>query len=402
MPASIHAREVTFSYGPRVVLDGVDLLAAPGMRIGVLGPNGAGKSTLLGVFSGRLRPELGSVTCAPPAATVGELRQEPERRAGERVDAYLARRTGVAAANTALDSATAALAAGKPGADDEYSAALEHWLGLGAADFEVRTAEVLATVGLADGMLLAETANLSGGEAAKVGLAAVLLSRFDVLLLDEPTNDLDFAGLDRLERFVLEFSGPLIVVSHDRAFLDRVVTHVAELDAHDHSISVFAGGWGAYQYERELARKHAEAAYAEYEGQRTDLRTRAQRERQWATQGVNKEKKSPRDGDKVGRKFRQEKTEQLASRARRTERAMERLDTVEKPWEDWELRFNVAAAPRAGAVVARLDQAVVTRGDFTLGPVTEEIGWGETDRHRRSERRGQDHTVERAARAHSP
>ena len=110
-------------------------------------------------------------------------------------------------------------------------------------------------------MLAAETASLSGGEAAKVGLAAVLLSRFNVLLLDEPTNDLDFAGLDRLERFVLEFSGPLIVVSHDRTFLDRVVTHVAELDAHDHSISVFAGGWGAYRHERELARKHAEATY---------------------------------------------------------------------------------------------------------------------------------------------
>ena len=275
---------------------------------------------------------------------------------------YLARRTGVADASTALDAATEDLAAGKAGADDEYSTALEHWLALGAADFEVRILEVLDDVGLTAWMLHAETASLSGGEAAKVGLAAVLLSRFDVLLLDEPTNDLDFAGLDRLEQFVLAFSGPLIVVSHDRTFLDRVVTHVAELDAHDHSISVFAGGWAAYQYERELARKHAEAAYAEYEGQRDDLRSRAQRERQWATQGVNKEKKSPRDGDKLGRKFRQEKTEQLASRARRTERAMDRLDCVEKPWEEWELRFNVAAAPRAGAVVARLDQAVVSAG----------------------------------------
>src|SRR5215470_9762449 len=74
VPASFHARDLAFSYGPRLVLDGVELLAAPGTRIGVLGPNGAGKSTLLGVLSGRLLPEGGSVQRTPPTATVGELR----------------------------------------------------------------------------------------------------------------------------------------------------------------------------------------------------------------------------------------------------------------------------------------------------------------------------------------
>ena len=377
MPASLHARDLTFSYGPRLVLDGVELLAAPGMRIGVLGPNGAGKSTLLGLLSGRLLPERGSVVRTPPTATVGELRQEPERRADETVAGFLARRTGVADADAALDAATAALADGRAGADDAYSSALDRWLALGAADFDVRVGETFATVGMSTDLLDAETTTLSGGQASRVGLAAVLLSRFDVLLLDEPTNDLDFAGLEQLERFVLEFAGPLVVVSHDRAFLDRVVTHVAELDAHDHSITMFAGGWAAYQHERDLARKHAEQAYAEYEDQRATLRSRAQREREWAHQGVTKEKKAPRDNDRAARGFRKNQTEQLASRARRTENAMARLDAVEKPWEDWELRFSVATAPRAGAVVARLDGAVVQRGGFRLGPVTAEIGWGE-------------------------
>ena len=117
-----------------------------------------------------------------------------------------------------------------------------------------------------------------------------------------------------------------MVVSHDRAFLDRVVTHVAELDAHDHTISMFAGGWAAYLHERELARRHAEAAYAEFEDQRATLRSRAQREREWAHQGVAKEKKAPRDNDKVGRDFRKNQTERLAAKARRTEQAMARLD----------------------------------------------------------------------------
>jgi ATPase subunit of ABC transporter with duplicated ATPase domains len=377
VPASLHARDLAFSYGPRLVLDGVELLAAPGMRIGVLGPNGAGKSTLLGVLSGRLLPERGSVLRTPPTATVGELRQEPERRAGETVAAFLGRRTGVADADAALDAATTALADGRPGADDAYSSALDRWLALGAADFDVRTGETFATVGLSTELLEADTTTLSGGQASRVGLAAVLLSRFDVLLLDEPTNDLDFSGLDQLERFVLEFTGPLVVVSHDRAFLDRVVTHVAELDAHDHTITMFAGGWSAYLHERDLVRRHAEAAYAEYEDQRAELKGRAQREREWAHQGIAKEKKSPRDNDKVQRDFRKNQTERLAARARRTQQALARLDVVEKPWEDWELRFTFATAPRAGAVVARLDGAVVQRGTFRLGPVTVEIGWGE-------------------------
>ena len=186
---------------------------------------------------------------------------------------------------------------------------------------------------------------LSGGQAARVGLAAVLLSRYDVLLLDEPTNDLDFDGLEQLERFAVDFPGPLVVVSHDRAFLDRVVTDVADLDEHDHSLAVFAGGYAAYLREREVARRRAEEAYDEYQGQRSDLKARAQREREWSHRGVTKEKKNPKDNDRAGRGFRKEQTEQLASRARRSERALERLDVVEKPWEAWELRFTIATAP---------------------------------------------------------
>ena len=379
MPATLRARGVTFAYGPHTVLDGVDLTVAPGMRLGVLGPNGSGKSTLLGVLAGRLRPEAGSVETLPPSATIGELRQEPERRPGETVSGYLARRTGVAEAQAALDAATEALAAGDDGAGDRYSDALERWLALGAADFDARSAEVVQTLGLAAASLLdAEMTTLSGGQAARVGLAAVLLSRFDVLALDEPTNDLDFDGLEQLERFALGFTGPLVVVSHDRAFLDRVVTDVADLDEHDHTLSVFSGGYAAYLRERDVMRRRQEEAFDEYQGQKADLKARAQREREWAHRGVTKDKKKPKDNDRAARGFRKEQTEQLASRARRSERAIERLEAVDKPWEAWDLRFTIATAPRAGAVVARLDGAVVAHDRFRLGPVSLEIGWGET------------------------
>ena len=95
-----------------------------------------------------------------------------------------------------------------------------------------------------------EVARLSGGQAARAQLAGLLLARFDVFLLDEPTNDLDLDGLDRLERFVLGMDAPLMVVSHDRAFLERTITAVAEIDDHAHTLTRYEGGWHAYLDER--------------------------------------------------------------------------------------------------------------------------------------------------------
>jgi ATPase subunit of ABC transporter with duplicated ATPase domains len=155
------------------------------------------------------------------------------------------------------------------------------------------------------------------------------------------------------------------------------VTSVLELEEHRHTGQLYGGGWAGYQAERASALAHATEAYATYDATRRDLRARAQRERQWATSGVSREKRNPRDNDKAQRDFRVNKTEKLASRARRTERAMDALDVVEKPWEGWDLRFSIEQAPRSGAVVVRLQDAVLRRGDFTLGPLTLEIGWAD-------------------------
>lgn len=377
MTATLQARGVTFAYGPRTVLAGVDLTVAPGMRVGIVGPNGAGKSTLLGILSGRVAPDAGSMTVAPPTAIVGELRQEPERRTGETVAAYLERRTGVAEANAAFEAATEALAAGDAGADDAYAEALERWLAIGAADFDARAEEVVTRLGLDDALLSSEMTALSGGQAARAGLAALLLSRFDALLLDEPTNDLDFDGLEQLEQFALNYDGAIVVVSHDRAFLDRIVTDVAELDEHSHSLTLFGGGWEAFQREKALARQHAEEAYGVYQDQRRTLQGRAQQQHEWADQGTSKAKKSG-ETDKFIRQRNTSQSEKLAGKAKRTEKALERLEVVDKPWEGWELQFEIANAPRSGAVTARLDSAVVTFDDYVLGPVTVEVGYGET------------------------
>jgi ATPase subunit of ABC transporter with duplicated ATPase domains len=373
--ATLVARGLAAGHGARVLFSDLDLVVAPGDVVGLVGVNGAGKSTLLRTLAGELPAESGSVALSPPTATIGYLPQEAERRAGETVLGALARRTGVAAAQAALDEATEALAGGADGADDAYADALERWLALGGADFDERVAEVVADV--APGLPLdTPTAGLSGGQAARVGLAVLLLSRYDVLLLDEPTNDLDLAGLDRLERFVGQARTGIVVVSHDREFLARTVTRVVELDLAQQLVRVHDGGYEAYLVEREVARRHARDEYEEYAGTRAELEARARMQRNWMAKGV---RNAVRKGepDKNIRAHMRASSEKQAAKARQTERRIERLDVVEEPRKEWELRMTIAAAPRAGAVVATLRGAVVRRGGFTLGPVDLQVDWGD-------------------------
>ena len=375
MSATLSLHDLTVSRGARTILDSVDLLVAPGDRVGVVGPNGVGKSTLLAAAAGELSPDAGEVRLAPPSANVGWLRQEPDR-SGETVRDLLHRRTGVTAAQLELDTATALLVDETPASADRYDRALQRWLALGAADLDARLGAVAADLGMSDRLLDQPTSSLSGGEAARAGLAALLLSQFDVYLLDEPTNDLDLDGLDRLERWVLGLAAPVLLVSHDRRFLDRVITGVAEIDEFTHRLSVFGGGWQAYLDERERARRHAWEAFEEYDTKRRDLAGRAQQQREWAQQGQAKVRRSG-ENDKHIRNFRMDQTEQLAGKSAQTKRAAERLEVVDKPREPWELRLDIPTVSRSGDVVARLAGAVVDRGDFRLGPIDLLVSYGD-------------------------
>jgi ATPase subunit of ABC transporter with duplicated ATPase domains len=202
---------------------------------------------------------------------------------------------------------------------------------------------------------------LSGGEAARARLAATLLARFDVFLLDEPTNDLDFAGLERLERFVQALPGSVVLVSHDRDFLDRTVTRIVELDEWTHHATEFAGGWSEYERERTTALRRRSEAYDEFEGEKARLEAQLQRMQRWEERGYGqgRRKKKTKDVKKT-----------YAGR-------IERLAKVEKPYEPWELRLSLAPERRSGEIVVRLEGVVVERGSFQLGPLDLELGWGD-------------------------
>ena len=165
MAGTLIARELHKVHGASTILAGVSVTVAPGDVLGVVGPNGAGKSTLLRLLAGIDRPDRGTVRLTAGAA--GYLPQEPDRAPGERLQDYLARRTGVAAADARVHEATDAMAAEAPGAAEAYAHAFEAWLALGGADLEPRAETVLRDLGLDPALLELETVALSGGEAAR-------------------------------------------------------------------------------------------------------------------------------------------------------------------------------------------------------------------------------------------
>ena len=375
MTGTLVAKDLAGGHGHRTLFDSLDLTVDPGDVVGVVGANGAGKSTLLRLLAGESLPMAGTVSTAPSDAFVGHLPQEHERIAGESVAAYLGRRTGATAATEAMEAAAEALAS-ESAAGDVYAVALDHWLASGAADLEDRAPATLAELGLTVGTGTLMT-SLSGGQAARVALAALLLSRFDIVLLDEPTNDLDLGGLERLESFVRGLRAGVVLVSHDREFLARCVTRIVELDLAQQQVSVYDGGYDAFLEERAIARRHAREAYDEFAEKKADLQSRARTQREWSSQGVrNAIKKSP-DNDKIRRKAQTESSEKQAQKVRQMESRIARLDEVEEPRKEWVLQFDIASAPRSSSVVATLDAAVAQRGDFVLGPVSVQVSAGD-------------------------
>ena len=381
MTATLVASGLAGGHGHRTLFDALDLTVAPGDVVGVVGANGAGKSTLLRILGGDLAPQAGTVSLAPSDAFVGWLPQEHERVSGETVAGYIARRTGCAEATREMDASASGLADPDvtDAAADRYNTALTRWLASGAADLEERIPAVLADLGLdlsasPEQVLMT---SLSGGQAARVGLAALLLSRFDVVLLDEPTNDLDLDGLQRLEAFVQELRGGVVLVSHDREFLARCVTRVLELDLAQRTNRVYGGGYEAYLEERATLRRQAREKYEEFAEQKQDLVSRARVQREWSSQGVrNAMKKSP-DNDKLRRKANSESSEKQAQKVRQMESRIARLEEVEEPRKEWRLEFTIGAAPRSSSVVATLNDAVFRQGGFTLGPVSLQVNAGE-------------------------
>jgi ATPase subunit of ABC transporter with duplicated ATPase domains len=375
MPSTlIDARGLIRRHGARVVLDSVDIRVHTGSRIGLIGPNGSGKSTLLRVLAGVETADGGRVV---RRGSAGWLPQLAGTGGAMTVREAILDRIGVAPASRELDRLAGLLAGGALDAVEPHAAALERWLALGGADAEARLGAAAAEVGLDHDLLDRPLDTLSGGQAARAGLAALRTARHDAVLLDEPTNHLDAEGLERLAALLAERPGGVVLVSHDRALLSDTVNEVVELDARTGKATTYAGGWEAYERERDGARRRAMAEYEQAVAVKAQLKVAAHEARRRAAESARQVRRRPNDGDKFSREWVTSRADGVARRARVVAARAERHELPERPWAPRPLGLELSAGERRGGHVVSLERAVLRRGEWRLGPIDLALAHGD-------------------------
>jgi ATPase subunit of ABC transporter with duplicated ATPase domains len=346
----LKALDITKSYDAGPLFADLSLVLAPGERVGLVGPNGAGKSTLLRLLAGRERPDRGAVTLLP-GVRAGYLPQEAP--AGTLDDLL---REAIGPAWDAL----AELA--DPDSLDAYERALERVEATGGWAVEARVEEARRRLGIEHLPGDAPLERLSGGEQARALLAATLLGDPGVLLLDEPTNHLDAEGLEWLEGFLAAFDGALIVVSHDRRFLDAVVTRIVELRPGE-ALEAYEGGYTAYRDEK--ARRHRRL---EELAEAQDKRRRRLEADITATRGYAQrtERTASGLGSDQLKRYAKKVAKKSKARERRLERELASTDWVQLPREPDPVRLRLEAAADRGRRVAALREVDAMRGDRTV------------------------------------
>ena len=261
----ISLSHVSKQYGRQLLFVDASFQLNPGEKVGLVGPNGAGKTTLFRMILGEEQADEGDVSI-PRRLTVGYFRQDVEEMSGRSVlDEAIAGSGRVGDLHHELEALNAAMA--DPARADELDTILERfghvqeeYEHLGGYALESQAREVLHGLGFDDARIEGDVGALSGGWKMRVAMARVLLGRPDVLLMDEPTNHLDIESIIWLEAFLKSQPGALLMTSHDKDFMNRLVTRVAEIDSGE--ITVYSGNYDFYERERALRETNREAAYA--------------------------------------------------------------------------------------------------------------------------------------------
>lgn len=362
---SIHHIHKTF--GIEKILDDITFSVHSSERWGLIGPNGCGKSTLLRILAGEEKPDQGTFAFSPIDLRVGYLSQGLKFKADDTLESFLIRMEGdlavletkVAeiAAKLSLDPANRQL-------NDLYDKTLAE-LTL-ASQNAGQSKPTLAALGLAELPLSLPVASLSGGQKTRLALTGILLSRPQLLLLDEPTNHLDLDMLFWLEEWLIRFSGGVLVVSHDRAFLDKVANGILEIDPISHHLQAYPGNYSDY-----LAQKASESdrQWQEYTDQQSEiarLKLSAAHVR-----GLARFRKGGKadSGDKFAKGFFANRSLETTRRAKSIEARIEKMlteDHVEKPGRNWQMKIEFENPASSGRHVLAIEKACIGYPDNEL------------------------------------
>ena len=340
-------RDITKWFGDVKVLDRVSFTLNRGEAAGLIGPNGSGKTTLLRIITGQLAPDRGHVLLSPGSARIGYLAQALEFEADATVSDVLATAEGEREAAEArlahlAEVVAAATDRDLPAAMSDYDRALAEFQALGGGARYADAAAVLAGLGMADVGHERLVVSLSGGQKTRLGLARLLLSEPDLLLLDEPTNHLDIVALEWLETYLASYPGAVLIVSHDRAFLDRSVTRILALDEATHTLKEYAGGYSDYALAVDCELDKQWGAYREQQERFRKLESSIRR---LSNQARNIE------GETIHfywRRIAKDLARRAVVQKERLQRMIDREDAVDKPGLTWKMKLEFVDTPRSG------------------------------------------------------
>ena len=353
----LHLSDISKAYGDNVILDKVSFIVNPGERVGLIGPNGCGKSTLLRIIAGLESPDRGSVQLNPPETRLGFLEQGLSYAEDDTVgDLLHVSDEALAGAEARVASLATSLATADESArarlTDAYNEALAELERLIVAQPKPHEAEaVLAGLGLTDIPLETPVAILSGGQKTRLGLARLLLERPHILLLDEPTNHLDIQALEWLEEWLASYSGAVLIVSHDRTFLDNTIRRILDLEMETHTVTEYAGNYSDYikSWERQRAKQRAQ-----WKDQQEEIKRMKADIARTKSQAMSVELTTT-SGQPTVRRLAKKVARKATSREKKLDRYLESDERVPKPKRHWQMKLEFVETPESGQDVLLLE-----------------------------------------------
>ncbi|MCX6543747.1 MAG: ABC-F family ATP-binding cassette domain-containing protein [Acidobacteria bacterium] len=333
---------ISKQYGRQILFVEASFQINPGEKVGLVGPNGSGKTTLFRMIVGEEAPDEGDLT-VPKRMTIGYFRQDVEEMAGRSVlDETIAGSGRAGDLHHELEALQHAMgdAAQADRMEDilsRFGEVQEEYDHLGGYALEAQAREVLHGLGFEDDRIDGDVAALSGGWKMRVAMARVLLGNPDILLMDEPTNHLDIESIIWLEAFLKSRAGALLMTSHDREFMNRIVTKIAEID--DGEITVYSGNYDFYERERAIRDANREAAYARQQSMLAKERRFIER---FSTHAA--------------------KAAQVQSRVK----ALDKIEKITLPKKRKVVRFDFRTPPRSGEQVVTLEDVSKAYGRHVI------------------------------------
>ena len=346
-------------------------------KVGLIGSNGVGKSTLFKIISGQENPDSGTVKFDGNKLFIGYLPQEFKiEDENQTVLSYVKNYTGLGPIELRLNDLqkTMELDESNYKAVEEFCELQNKYIDADGYNLEYKLDQILNGLNLKINAKTTNIFELSGGQKNKILLAGVLLKGSDLVLLDEPTNNLDLNSIIWLENYLSSIKIPLLIISHDRKFLDKITNKTMEIDFFDRTIKEFPGNYTQYKNFKDNEFKSLSKKYLEQKEEIKTLKATVQAQKHWADIGS---KQDVKDNDKFTRGYERNRSGNLNNKAKKIEKQIKRIELVEVPENLEKLRLRIKKGTVKGSNRISLNQLVCGyEKEFRTNPLTLTLDYG--------------------------